>query len=142
MTVTVITISWLTQFVWVKKAFELNQPGELFIEGQMNLLLDSHFHEQSSVKSLIDAFEQKTAIMKILDESMKNEGVHINIGIENDYEHLHKCSLITASYRNKQNVLGSIGVVGPTSMDYKRIISTVDYTAKMLSKTISEQSYD
>ena len=80
--------------------------------------------------------------MKILDESMMNEGVHINIGIENDYEHLHKCSLITASYRNKQNVLGSIGVVGPTSMDYKRIISTVDYTAKMLSKTISEQSYD
>ena len=42
----------------------------------------------------------------------------------------------------EQNVLGSIGVVGPTSMDYKRIISTVDYTAKMLSKTISEQSYD
>jgi len=125
-----------------KKAFELNQPGELFIEGQMNLLLDSHFHEQSSVKSLIDAFEQKTEIMKILDESMKNEGVHINIGIENDYKHLHRCSLITASYRNKQNVLGSIGVVGPTSMDYKSIISTVDYTAKMLSKTISEQSYD
>ena len=125
-----------------KKAFELNQPGEMFIEGQMNLLLDSHFHEQSSVKSLIDAFEQKTAIMKILDDSMKNKGVHIHIGIENDYEHLHKCSLITASYRNKQNVLGSIGVVGPTSMDYKRIISTVEYTAKMLSKTISEQSYD
>ena len=51
-----------------KKAFELNQPGEIFIEGQMNLLLDSHFHEQSSVRSLIDAFEQKTAIMKILDD--------------------------------------------------------------------------
>ena len=125
-----------------KKAFELNQPGEMFIEGQMNLLLDSHFHEQSSVRSLIDAFEQKTEIMKILDDSMKNKGVHIYIGIENDYEHLHRCSLITASYRNKQNVLGSIGVVGPTSMDYKSIISTVEYTAKMLSKTISEQSYD
>ena len=99
-------------------------------------------YKRQSVKSLIDAFEQKTAIMKILDESMKNKGVHIHIGIENDYEHLHKCSLITASYRNKQNVLGSIGVVGPTSMDYKHIISTVEYTAKMLSRTISEQSYD
>ncbi len=125
-----------------KKAFELNQPGEMFIEGQMNLLLDSHFHEQSSVKSLIDAFEQKTAIMKILDESMKHKGVHIFIGIENDYKQLQRCSLITASYRNKKNVLGSIGVVGPTSMNYKHIISTVDYTAKLLSKTISEQSYD
>jgi heat-inducible transcriptional repressor len=125
-----------------KKAFDLNQPGEMFIEGQMNLLLDSHFHEQSSVRSLIDAFDQKTALLKILDESMKHKGVHIFIGIENDYKQLQRCSLITASYRNKKNVLGSIGVVGPTSMNYKHIISTVDYTAKLLSKTISEQSYD
>ena len=125
-----------------KKAFELNQPGEMLIDGQMNLLLDSHFHEQSSVRSLIDAFEQKSAIMKILDDSMKHKGVHIFIGIEIDLKQLQDCSLITASYRNNQNVLGSIGVVGPTSMDYKRIISMVDYTAKILSKTITEQSYD
>ena len=125
-----------------KKAFELNQPGEMLIDGQMNLLLDSHFHEQSSVRSLIDAFEQKSAIMKILDDSMKHKGVHIFIGIENDLKQLQDCSLITASYRNNQNVLGSIGVVGPTSMDYKSIISMVDYTAKILSKTITEQSYD
>ena len=125
-----------------KKAFELNQPGEMLIDGQMNLLLDSHFHEQSSLRSLIGAFEQKSAIMKILDDSMKHKGVHIFIGIENDLKQLQDCSLITASYRNNQNVLGSIGVVGPTSMDYKRIISMVDYTAKILSKTITEQSYD
>ncbi len=125
-----------------KKAFELNQPGEMLIDGQMNLLLDSHFHEQSSVRSLIDAFDQKSAIMKILDDSMKQKGVRIYIGIENDLKQLQGCSLITASYRNNQNVLGSIGVVGPTSMDYKRIISMVDYTAKILSKTITEQSYD
>ena len=125
-----------------KKAFELNQPGEMLIDGQMNLLLDSHFHEQSSLRSLIDAFDQKSAIMKILDDSMKHKGVHIFIGIENDLIQLQDCSLITASYRNNQNVLGSIGVVGPTSMDYKRIISMVDYTAKILSKTITEQSYD
>ena len=76
-----------------KKAFELNQPGEMLIDGQMNLLLDSHFHEQSSVRSLIDAFDQKSAIMKILDDSMKQKGVRIYIGIENDlkpvsYTHL------------------------------------------------------
>ncbi len=125
-----------------KKAFELNQPGEMLIDGQMNLLLDSHFHEQSSVRSLIDAFDQKSAILKILDDSMNKKGVRIYIGIENDLKQLQGCSLITASYRNNQNVLGSIGVVGPTSMDYKRIISMVDYTAKILSKTITEQSYD
>ena len=61
---------------------------------------------------------------------------------QNDFKQLKGCSLITASYRNKQNVLGSIGVVGPTSMDYRRIISMVDYTAKILTKIISEQSYD
>ena len=125
-----------------KKAFELNNPGEMLIDGQMNLLLDSHFHEQSSVRPIIDAFDQKNAILKILDDSMKHKGVHIFIGIENDSKQLQGCSLITASYHNKQNVLGSIGVVGPTSMDYKSIISMVDYTAKILSKTITEQSYD
>ena len=125
-----------------KKAFELNNPGEMLIDGQMNLLLDSHFHEQSSVRPIIDAFDQKNAILKILDDSMKHKGVHIFIGIENDSKQLQGCSLITASYHNKLNVLGSIGVVGPTSMDYKTIISMVDYTAKILSKTITEQSYD
>ena len=68
--------------------------------------------------------------------------INIFIGIENNLKQLQGCSLITASYRNNQNVLGSIGVVGPTSMDYKRIITMVDYTAKILSKTITEQSYD
>ena len=125
-----------------KKAFELNNPGEMLIHGQMNLLLDSHFHKQSSVRSLIDAFDQKSEIMKILDDSMRQKGVHIFIGIENDFEQLQGCSLIMTSYRNNQNVLGSIGVVGPTSMDYKRIISMVEYTAKILSETITERSYD
>ena len=125
-----------------KKAFELNNPGEMLIDGQMNLLLDSHFHKQSSVRSLIEAFNQKSEIMKILDDSMRQKGVHIFIGIENDFEQLQGCSLITTSYRNNQNVLGSIGVVGPTSMDYKRIISIVEYTAKILSETITERSYD
>ena len=125
-----------------KKAFETNNPSEMLIDGQMNLLLDAHFHNQSSVRSLIDAFNQKSEIMKILDDSMKQKGVHIFIGNENDHEQLQRCSLITTSYRNNQNVLGSIGVVGPTSMDYKRIISMVEYTAKILSETITERSYD
>ncbi len=125
-----------------KKVFEFDQPGEILIDGQMNLLLDANFHERHSVKSLIDAFDQKNQIMKILDDSMKQKGVRIFIGDENDFKKLKGCSLITASYRNKQNVLGSIGVVGPTSMDYKRIISMVGYTAEILSKTISDRSYD
>jgi len=125
-----------------KKVFEFDQPGEILIDGQMNLLLDANFNERDSVKSLIDAFDQKNQIMKILDDSMKQKGVRIFIGDENDFKKLKGCSLITASYRNKQNVLGSIGVVGPTSMDYKRIISMVGYTAEILSKTISERSYD
>ncbi len=125
-----------------KKAFELNNPGEMLIDGQMNLLLDPHFDEKSSLRSLIDAFNQKSEIMKILDDSMRQKGVHIFIGIENDFEQLRGCSLIMTSYKNNQNVLGSIGVVGPTSMDYKKVISIVEYTAEILSETITERSYD
>ena len=125
-----------------KKAFELDQPVELFIEGQTNLLMNQRLHEEESKNSLIRAFEQKSAIMEILDQTMENHGTRIFIGLENELSGLQECSLITACYGNKHNMLGTIGVIGPISMDYRRIIPVVDYTAKIVSQTIASQSYD
>ena len=75
-------------------------------------------------------------------QTMGNQGTRIFIGLENELSGLQECSLITACYGNKHNMLGTIGVIGPTSMDYRRIIPVVDYTAKIVSQTITSQSYD
>ena len=124
-----------------KKAFELDQPVELFIDGQTNLLMNQRLYEEDAKTSLIQAFEQKSTIMEILDQTMESQGTRIYIGLENELG-LQECSLITACYGNKHNMLGTIGVIGPTSMDYRRIIPVVDYTAKIVSQTIASQSYD
>ena len=104
--------------------------------------MNQRLHEEESKNSLIRAFEQKSLIMKILDQTMENQGTRIFIGLENELSGLQECSLITACYGNKHNMLGTIGVIGPTSMDYRRIIPVVDYTAKIVSQTIASQSYD
>ena len=125
-----------------KKAFELDMPVELFIEGQTNLLMDRRFNEKSTLDSLVSAFDEKSSIVEILDKTMEGVGTRIYIGVENDLSGLQDCSLITACYGNKHNMLGTLGVIGPTSMDYRRIIPVVDYTAKVVSRTITSQSYD
>ena len=125
-----------------KKAFELDKPVELFIEGQTNLLMDRRFNEKSTIDSLVSAFDEKSSIVEILDKTMEGVGTRIYIGVENDLSGLQDCSLITACYGNKHNMLGTLGVIGPTSMDYRRIIPVVDYTAKVVSRTITSQSYD
>ncbi len=125
-----------------KKAFELDQPVELYIDGQINLLMDNRLKEHASMQSLIYAFDQKSSIMEILDHTMDVAGTSIFIGVENDLKEFRDCSLITSCYGNRHNVLGTIGVIGPTSMDYRRIIPVVDYTAKVVSETITSQSYD
>jgi heat-inducible transcriptional repressor len=125
-----------------KKAFELDKPVELFIEGQTNLLMDRRFNEKSTLDSLVSAFDEKSSIVEILDKTMEGVGTRIYIGVENDLNGLQDCSLITACYGNKHNMLGTLGVIGPTSMDYRRIIPVVDYTAKVVSRTITSQSYD
>ncbi len=124
-----------------KKAFEFETSPELFMDGQINLMLSAKFQKQESIKSVLDAFDQKSVIMNILDNAITAEGIQIFIGIENKFEELKECSLVTASYGADNNLLGMIGVIGPTCMDYRRIIPVVDYTAKILSLSLSENTH-
>lgn len=125
-----------------KKAFEIEELPNLYIDGQMNLVFNNKFSSQDSVRTLVTAFEQKTKIVDILDNTLDAEGIQIFIGIENKFDELHECSLITKSYGYDNHLLGMIGVLGPTCMDYSKIIPVVDYTAKLLSQTISDRSHE
>ena len=123
-----------------KKAFELDTPPELYMEGQIDLLMNTKFKKQETIKILLEAFEEKNTIMEIVDNTLAADRIQIFIGVENKYQGLQECSMITAGYGLKNNVLGMVGVVGPTSMDYQRIIPVVDYTAKIISASLSEHA--
>ena len=125
-----------------KKAFEVSDPPELYMDGHLNLLMSAAFGSRNDLRGLMGTFDQKSRIMEVLDHTMNAEGVRIYIGIENDHEGLKDCTLVTANYRNENNVLGTLGVIGPTHMDYQRIIPVVDYTSKILSQAITRHSYD
>ena len=125
-----------------KKAFEVSDPPELYMDGHLNLLMSKAFGDHNDLRGLMSTFERKGQIMEVLDSTMQADGVRIYIGVENTHEGLRDCTLVTANYRNENNILGTLGVIGPIHMDYQRIIPVVDYTSKILSQAITRHSYD
>ncbi|MGK5092498.1 heat-inducible transcriptional repressor HrcA [Deltaproteobacteria bacterium TL4] len=125
-----------------KKAFEVEEPPEVYMDGQFNFLLNERFIKQDNARALLDAFEHRSQLMDIMDRTLSADGVQIYIGMENAIHELRDYTLIASGYGADDNVLGVVGVIGPTCMDYKRIIPVVDYTAKILSQAIAEHEYE
>ncbi len=113
--------------------------GDYVISGEHNLL---HVQDLSSnmahLRTLFDLFEQKTALLQLLDVSSRAHGVQIFIGNESGLVPLDECSVVTAPYEVDGQVVGTVGVIGPTRMAYERVIPIVDITAKLLSSALSQ----
>jgi heat-inducible transcriptional repressor len=89
------------------------------------------------IRHLFSALETKQALLRMLDLTDSAQGVQIYIGSENDLFGLSGCSMVIAPYGNsQQKIVGAIGVIGPTRIDYARIIPMVDYTAKVIGRLI------
>ena len=111
---------------------------DVVISGERNLL---QVHDLSgnmaSLRKLFDLFEQKTSLLQLLDVSSRAHGVQIFIGGESGLVPLDECSIVTAPYSVDGQVVGTLGVIGPTRMAYERVIPIVDITAKLLSSALS-----
>ncbi len=110
----------------------------LIISGAERLLDDVQAVEDlDRVRSLYDALEMKESWIKLLDAARGGEGVQIFIGAENDLFSLAGCSVVVAPYRNsEQQIVGAVGVIGPTRINYARIIPVVDYTAQVVGRLV------
>ena len=108
----------------------------LIVRGQAQLLEDvSAIEDLERIRKLFGALEAKEALASLLDLAELADGVQIFIGAENELFGLAGCSMIVAPYGNsEQKLVGAIGVVGPTRIDYARIIPMVDYTAKVIGR--------
>lgn len=108
------------------------------ISGERNLLdVADLSSDMTRLRELFALFEQRTSLMQLLDVSNRAEGVQIYIGGESGIASLDECSVITSPYEVDGQVVGSIGVIGPTRMAYERMIPIVDITAKLLSGALS-----
>ncbi|MBI3897844.1 MAG: heat-inducible transcriptional repressor HrcA [Gammaproteobacteria bacterium] len=124
------------------KAFagEKSEVDELVVSGESNLMDIPDLGDVKKLRKLFDAFEAKRDLLHLLDQSMRVSGVKIFIGAESGYEVLEDCSVVTASYTVDQQVVGTLGVIGPTRMSYEHIIPIVDITARLLSAALSGTS--
>ena len=110
------------------------------ISGERNLLdVEELSSNMKRLRELFDLFEQRSSLMRLLDISQRAEGVQIFIGGESGIAPLDECSVVTAPYEVGGQVVGSVGVIGPTRMAYERVIPIVDITARLLSSALTYQ---
>ncbi|MDR2325230.1 MAG: heat-inducible transcriptional repressor HrcA [Acidovorax sp.] len=115
------------------------QPQEqVIISGERNLLAVSDFSsDMGNLRKAFDLFEQKTQILRLLDFSSQAEGVRIFIGGESQVVPFEELSVVSAPYEVDGQVVGTLGVIGPTRMHYDRMIQIVDITSKLVTNALS-----
>ncbi len=116
----------------------LEQDEELVVEGQTNLMSFDDLSDMEKLKQLFEAFHKKRDILHLLDRCQQARGVQIFVGQESGYEVFGDCSVVTSHYSVSGEIVGVLGVVGPTRMAYDRVIPIVDITARLLSAALGQ----
>lgn len=120
------------------KALQREDDGEAdcVVSGEANLLGAAQPESLDKLRDLFEAFNRKRDILHLLDRVSRSPGVQIFIGREAGYQVFDDYSLVSAPYKGDENTVGVLAVVGPTRMDYERVIPTVDITARILSAAL------
>lgn len=121
----------------------LSQPDskdDYVLNGQTNLMEFSELSDVERLRHLFDAFNQKQGLLHILDRCLDADGVQIYIGEESGYHALDNCSVVSSSYSIDDERVGVLAVIGPTRMEYEKVIPLVDVTAKMLTMALNQKT--
>jgi heat-inducible transcriptional repressor len=105
----------------------------LFLEGTVNILDLPEFKDLSKLRDLFRTFTERTAMVRLLDRCLVEDGVSVAIGTETDIPEISDMSVVTARYSGTDNTTGGLGVIGPKRMQYGEVISLVSYVASVLS---------
>ncbi|RLJ22303.1 heat-inducible transcriptional repressor HrcA [bacterium endosymbiont of Escarpia laminata] len=112
---------------------------DCLIAGQTNLMEFEDLASLQQLRKLFDAFAEKREILHLLDQFHNADGVQIFIGEESGFQILNGCSIVTAPYQVDEDVVGMLAVIGPTRMEYERVIPIVDVTAKILGAALKNR---
>jgi len=125
---------------------EDDRLGEVFVDGTSNILTKTDFADLERLRELLHTIGEKSRLMQILNECIERSGnakgdVQVVIGTENRTPSLQNCTLISAPYRiGNSSAVGTLSVLGPTRIEYARMISIVSYVARTLEKMMSQDT--
>lgn len=121
-----------------KRALAERDPtGELYVADRVRLLEQPEFTDVVQMKGVLEAFEKKGLLLTLLDRAAEAEPRHVLIGGESQVPVLCHCSVVSRKYGRGGRTVGTVGVIGPTRMDYPRIIGLVNYTAKIIDEYLA-----
>ena len=109
----------------------------LHVEGASNIIQQPEFRDRQKLNELLGALESKEPIAEMVSAASLEDGVVVTIGKEANLGNFEMCSMVTSTYKVGRSQ-GRIGVIGPTRMQYSKLVSIVDYTAKLLSRLLSK----
>ncbi|MEW6614499.1 MAG: heat-inducible transcriptional repressor HrcA [Thermodesulfobacteriota bacterium] len=117
-----------------QKVFGNYPEDDIYIGGKCNIFDCPEFCDVEKMKTILRTFEEKNILIKLLDKAMEADGIQIFIGTESQFQEIEGCSIVISPYTWKDYAMGTLGVIGPTRMNYCDVVPIVDYTAKTVSK--------
>jgi heat-inducible transcriptional repressor len=119
----------------VESVLQNDEKDRIFLGGTTNMLNQPEFKDVDKIKSILDLLDESPTLVRLFTPSI--EGVEVKIGSENGITAIHNCSLITASYSIGDSPIGTIGIIGPTRMEYARVINLLNVVSKHLEVSLS-----
>lgn len=116
------------------------EEPNLYIDGIENLLKIPEMIEEERLRSLLSIIEDREILRRILSRTLETEGIRTLIGGEIEEEKVRGCSMVSASYKIGNKLVGAIGVIGPTRMDYEKVVPLVDYTGRVVTELLTKVS--
>lgn len=113
---------------------ENREEQDVFLAGETSFLDAPEFADREKMRALLDSLAEKETILRVLERAERAQGIRIFIGTDSQLTGAEDVSLILASYKGGSAILGTLGVIGPTRMDYARIVPYVEYTADLLAR--------
>lgn len=130
-----IVIKVLNELV---ECVKIADATEVYLEGTSNILSYPEFNDVMRAKEFLESLEEKKVLYSLMNHDDTNKLVNIQIGTENKIKEIKGCSLITTTYRMGDLVIGSIGIIGPTRMEYSKVISAVEYIGRKINEEINK----
>lgn len=119
--------------LWSKELLNDASQNELLVQGESKFIGIPEFNDTEKLKQVMEALEEKKGILTLLNRVMNSDEICVFIGSEAGVEAVIDCSIVTTPYKKGGKIVGTLGVIGPTRMDYSRVIPTVDFTARLVS---------
>jgi heat-inducible transcriptional repressor len=119
----------------------LDQP-EVHIEGQRLLFGRPEFASGEKIRAFLRAFEERERLLSLLDRTIVAGGVQVVIGLEANIEDVEDVSLVSATYKEPSGGMGTVGIIGPTRMDYAKVVPLVEFTATAMGRVLGGDTDD